>query len=149
MSDLHQRLLHQLDRVKALNTSPSDVSRPLQPSRPHPSRSPGSAVGEILIPALNTEPADELQSAADSRHDNAEQHPDESKNGLIIYPGDEPGVPCEISDLTSAGAKLRLGDDITVPSCFQFTILPDGAVKQAQVCWRDNREIGVRFINKD
>jgi len=149
MTDLHQRLLHQLDRVKALNTSPPDVSRSHQPSRPHPSRAPGADDGQLHIPALNTEAGVDQQTAAETQHDHDEQSPDESRNGLIIYPGDEPGVPCEVSDLTAAGARLHLADDITVPSCFQFTILPDSAVKQAQVCWRGDRELGIRFINTD
>ena len=149
MTDLHQRLLHQLDRVKALNTSPSGVSRSHQPSRQHPSRAPGADDGQLHIPALNTEAGVDQQTAADTEHHRSEHCSDESRNGLIIYSGDEPGVPCEISDLTATGARLHLADDITVPSCFQFSIQPDGAVKQAQVCWRGNRELGVRFISAD
>ena len=149
MTDLHQRLMHQLDRVKALNTSPSDVSRSHQPARPHPSRAPGADDGQLHIPALNTEAEVDQQTITDTRHDPDEQIPDETTSGLIIYSGDEPGVPCEISDLTATGARLHLADDITVPSCFQFSIQPDGAVKQAQVCWRGNRELGVRFISAD
>jgi len=70
------------------------------------------------------------------------------KTGSISYIGGDLNVECEISDLTSSGAKLRLCNDVTIPSCFDLTILPDNTTKKAQVCWRDNQELGIQFIGE-
>ena len=131
-SDLHQRLLHQLDRVRALNTSSADAL----PQQAHASRTVDTDAGGPHIPAL---------SDGKNRHEPRQQV---NKTGSISYMGGDLNVECEISDLTASGAKLRLGDDVTVPSCFDLTILPDNATKKAQVCWRDNQELGIQFIEE-
>ena len=131
-SDLHQRLLHQLDRVKALNT----LSANSLPQSAHASRSVDAGAEHPLIPAMND---------GQSRHEHREQV---HKTGSISYIGGDLNVQCEISDLTSSGARLSIADDVTIPSCFDLRILPDNAVKKAQVCWRDNQELGIRFIQE-
>ena len=131
-SDLHQRLLHQLARMKAINarTADTSVDKPVETSagdRDH---------AQPHIPDL---------SDGKSRVEHRQQV---HKKGLISYVGGDLKVECEIRDLTSSGAKLRLTDDITIPSCFDLTVLPEETARKAQVCWRDNEELGIRFIEE-
>ena len=91
----------------------------------------------LIIPAL---------SDGKSRHEHREQV---HKTGSISYIGGDLNVECEISDLTTSGAKLSIGDDVTIPSCFDLTILPDNTSRKAQVCWRDNKQLGIQFIEED
>lgn len=132
-SDLHQRLLHQLDRVKALNTSSFQSSA----NQGHPSRTGETNAEPPHIPALgNGKTRDEIR-------------PQVQKTGSISYAGGDLDVACEISDLTSSGARLRLAEDVTIPSCFDLTILPGNTSRKAQVCWRDDQELGIQFIEED
>lgn len=132
-SDLHQRLLHQLDRVKAMNAGSAAGA----PKKAHASQSDDSNTVPPHIPAM---------SDGKSRH---EQRAQVQKTGSISYAGGDLNVECEVCDLTESGARLRLGDDVTIPSCFDLTILPDNTSRKAQVCWRDNQELGIQFIAKD
>lgn len=131
-SDLHQRLLHQLDRVKALNTHGANSL----PQKAHASRSADANAAHPHIPAVND---------GKSRNEHREQV---QRTGSISYMGGDLNVQCQISDLTSSGARLSIADDVTVPSCFDLRILPDNTMKKAQVCWRNNQELGIQFIQQ-
>lgn len=147
-TDLHQRMLHQLDRVKALNTSaPGDPPQGAEP-KPHVSQAADAPAEQPNIPAINDQqPVVEQQATfSDDDDDRNEPRPEVLQQGLIAYPGLDQGLQCDIRDLTSAGAKLRLADDVTVPSCFTLTVLPENTSRSAQVCWRDEQELGIQFI---
>ena len=150
-TDLHQRMLHQLDRVKAMNTSPSSRSPQGVEQKTHVSQLAGTDGDQPHIPGVNdAAPGVEPQAGLNvDKEDRSEPRQRVHQQGLVVYAGHEQGVACEIRDLTSAGAKLRLGDDVTVPSCFDLTILPENTSKTAQVCWRDDRELGIQFIERD
>ncbi|MEO1162095.1 MAG: PilZ domain-containing protein [Pseudomonadota bacterium] len=150
-TDLHQRMLHQLDRVKALNTSsPGDMPQNVEP-RPHVSQAADAPAGQPHIPAVNDEqPVAEPQAAfSDEDDDRTEPRTEVRQQGLIVFAGLERGLECEIRDLSSAGAKLHLGGNVTVPSCFTLTILPENTSRSAQVCWRDEQELGIQFIEEE
>ena len=118
-TDLHQRMLHQLDRVKAMNTSPSSRSPQGVEQKAHVSQLAGTDGDQPHIPAVNdAAPGVEPQAGLNvDIEDRSEPRERVHQQGLVVYSGQEQGVACEIRDLTSAGAKLRLGDDVTVPSC--------------------------------
>jgi two-component system cell cycle response regulator len=150
-TDLHQRMLHQLDRVKAMNRSPSSHSPQGVEQRTHVSRLADTAGEQTDIPAVN-DPKPDVEpqvDLGDDKDDRTEPRQKVHQQGLVVYVGQERGLDCEIRDLTQAGAKLRLGDDVTVPSCFDLTILPENTSRKAQVCWRDDRELGIQFIEQD
>ena len=149
-TDLHQRMLHQLDRVKALNTRKATSAARAAEPKPHVSQRADAPEEHPHIPAMQDKApvAEPQQTFSDNDDDRSEPRPEVSQNGLIVFAGQEKGLACEIMDLTSAGAKLRLADDITVPSCFELTIQPENTAKTAQVCWRDERELGIQFIEK-
>lgn len=145
-------MLHQLDRVKALNTTAHPTPPPGVEQQLHVSQSAGAPAEQPHIPAINDERLPVEPQAAnvdDNDDDRSEPRQKVHQQGLVVYAGQEQGVECEIRDLTPAGAKLRLGDDVTVPSCFNLTILPENTSKTAQVCWRDERELGIQFIEQE
>lgn len=151
-TDLHQRMLHQLDRVKALNTSARGNPPQGMEQNPHVSQRADAPAEQPHIPTIKHESPDvEPQAASIDDNDDDRSEPRQAvhQQGLIVYAGQEGDIECEIRDLTQAGAKLRLGDDVTVPSCFDLTILPDNTSKSAQVCWRNDRELGIQFIAED
>ena len=67
------------------------------------------------------------------------------RRGKITYQNFE--IECQVRDLSSTGAKLRLAGDVTVPSCVKLTILPEKITRMVQVCWRDELLLGVRFMD--
>ena len=150
-TDLHQRMLHQLDRVKALNTPPGGNPPQAAEPKPHVSQTADAPAEPPHIPAIHDEQPDIEPQATVSNDEDDRNEPRQEvqQQGLIVFSGQEQGLHCEIRDLTSAGAKLRLADDVTVPSCFNLTILPENTSRNAQVCWRDDRELGIQFLAED
>ena len=151
-TDLHQRMLHQLDRVKALNASARGTAPQRAEHKAHVSQRADAPAEQPHIPAIKDEIPDAAAQTAivdDNDDDRSEQRQEVNQKGLIVYAGQEGDVECEIRDLTQAGAKLYLGADVTVPSCFDLTILPEDTSKKAQVCWRDEQELGIQFITED
>jgi hypothetical protein len=71
------------------------------------------------------------------------------KRGKITYASGNFEVECQIRDLNTTGAKLRLSGEVTVPSCFDLIILPEKIVKKAQVCWKEELTLGIRFIEPE
>jgi len=149
-TDLHQRMLHQLDRVKALNRHKATSAAQDAEPKTHVSQRADAPEQQPHIPAMQDEAPDAKppETFNDDDDDRSEPRPEVSQQGLVVFSGAEKGLACDIMDLTSAGAKLRLADEVTVPSCFELTIQPENTVKTAQVCWRDERELGIQFIEK-
>ncbi len=150
-TDLHQRMLHQLDRVKALNTSRRAApARGVEPQQ-HASQRAGSPDERPHIPAIkeNTPGAGPQEVFTDEDDDRSEPRPEVNQQGLIVFAGQEKGLECEVMDLTTAGARLRLADYVTVPSCFELTVMPENTNRTAQVCWRDEHDLGIQFLDKD
>ncbi|MEO9875684.1 MAG: PilZ domain-containing protein [Anderseniella sp.] len=151
-TDLHQRMLHQLDRVKALNATARGTPPQGAEQKAHVSQRADAPAEQPHIPAIKDEKPDVGTHTAiddDNDDDRSEPRQEVNQKGLIVYAGQEGDVECEVMDLTPAGAKLCLGADVTVPSCFDLTILPENTSKKAQVCWRDDRELGIQFIAAD
>ena len=74
-TDLHQRMLHQLDRVKALNTSPSDYPPWGEEQKPHVSQRAGEPAEQPHIPAINDEKPNVEPQATFSDEDDDRSEP--------------------------------------------------------------------------
>ncbi|MEM9473093.1 MAG: PilZ domain-containing protein [Pseudomonadota bacterium] len=150
-TDLHQRMLHQLDRVKALNTSRAAAPAESVEQQSHAVQHADTSEAQPHIPAINEEmpDAERQEVFTDEDDDRSEPRPEVNQHGLVVFAGQERGLECEVMDLTTAGARLRLADDVTVPSCFELTIQPENTAQTAQVCWRNERDLGIQFVNKD
>jgi hypothetical protein len=159
-------MLHLLDRAKAM-------SGPDAHGRPKPA--PGCELGPVEAMPLDWEPdwyntVPDLMTAEFNGHDS---HPDDPhidtmepdatlqvaghmrqearhkvlRKGKITYSNGNFEVECQVRDLNSTGAKVKLAGDVTVPSCFQITIYPERLTRSAQVCWRNDLVIGIRFLD--
>jgi len=55
--------------------------------------------------------------------------------------------PCMISDMSSTGAKLTIGDDAPIPDEFHLLLSRDGnARRRCRVIWRKGFYAGVKFL---
>ena len=53
-------------------------------------------------------------------------------------------VECVVRNLSADGAKLAFGDTLAVPPKFSLRISGEEP-REAEVCWRSPREVGVRI----
>ena len=52
-----------------------------------------------------------------------------------------------ISDMSSTGAKLTIGDDAAIPDEFHLLLSRDGNARRCcRVIWRKGRHAGVKFL---
>lgn len=52
---------------------------------------------------------------------------------------------CSVRDLSSRGARLSVGDVAWIPSTFKLRILGRDIIADAEVRWRNQNQMGVRF----
>jgi hypothetical protein len=151
-SDLHQRMLHLLDRAKAMS-GPSTAARTVVPSQQPPAslQDESSAYIPDVAPAAEMDQsgsADGITSvSSDPADTRTEARHKVLRKGKITYGNGAFEVECQLRDLNTTGAKLKLSGDVTVPSSFEITIYPEKMSKTAQVCWRDELMLGIRFID--
>ena len=151
-SDLHQRMLHLLDRAKAMSAEPPHAQHePVTPPAPQAATAEPAhpASEDSHVPDVMSDFYDmvmENSTSTDPGNARAEPRQKVLRKGKITYSNGNFEVECQIRDLNSAGAKLRLSGDVTVPSCFELIIYPEKICKTAQVCWRDELTLGIRFI---
>lgn len=183
-SDLHQRMLHLLDRAKTMSaarrpgvapashaplrpdepayTEHSGMSeiRPMQPPVDYgppgggePSPRPdthAAATAHVEVPDLmdDTAPVEfQPETASDDGNTRTEQRQKVLRRGKITWQNGNFEIECQVRDLSSTGAKLKLAGDVTVPSCFTLVIMPEKITRMVQVCWREELTLGVRFID--
>jgi hypothetical protein len=94
---------------------------------PSPENGPGTA-------------SDQADSRTESRHKVL-------RKGKIVFANGAFEVECQVRDLNSTGAKLKLSGDVTVPSSFDITIYPEKVTRTVQVCWREDLFLGIKFID--
>jgi hypothetical protein len=56
---------------------------------------------------------------------------------------------CKIRDISAEGARLMFADASVVPDEFELLILTTGELCKVSARWREGRQIGVRFLEKD
>lgn len=66
------------------------------------------------------------------------------KGGSISFNGGYGAMDCVVRNLSANGAKLVFGDGYAVPARFSLRISGE-ASREAEVCWRNLREIGIRI----
>ena len=68
------------------------------------------------------------------------------KGGTIAFNGRHSTMPCVVRDLSMSGARLQVGQSNGVPDTFELLIDLDGFEAFAEVAWRAQNEVGVRFL---
>ncbi|MGL4287533.1 MAG: PilZ domain-containing protein, partial [Phreatobacter sp.] len=57
-------------------------------------------------------------------------------------------IPCSLADVSETGARIMLGSAADMPQQFELTLTQNGRVtRRCLVVWRDDRALGVRFID--
>jgi len=151
-SDLHQRMLHLLDRAKAMSgpaphVQSGDAGQP--PSTPVPPESPAHIpdLAPVIEPAASPSPANGASTISDQTDSRTESRHKVLRKGKIVFANGAFEVECQVRDLNSTGAKLKLSGDVTVPSSFDITIYPEKVTRTVQVCWREDLFLGIKFID--
>lgn len=92
---------------------------------------------------------DSSQEGADATGEIADRRDAERKRtlqkGQLFYLDSGAAVECLVLDISQAGARLRPTDVLSCPNRFRLRG-PDGAAYHCEVIWRDDQEIGVRFL---
>ena len=53
---------------------------------------------------------------------------------------------CKLSDVSAAGARIKVEESVTLPDHFMLFLSNNGAARRAcRVVWRDAQQIGVKF----
>lgn len=58
-------------------------------------------------------------------------------------------IECVVKNISSHGAKIALGDSLSVPSEFELYIPQKGRSYRARLAWRDATAIGVEFVSAE
>jgi len=64
----------------------------------------------------------------------------------IIYNNRMSTIDCVVKNISPHGAKVALGDEMSVPNEFDLYIPQKGKTFHARMAWRDAASIGVEFI---
>lgn len=67
--------------------------------------------------------------------------------GVIAFDRRYSTVPCQVRNLTQAGAYIRIESTATIPAEFDFSIPVRGRSFRAQLVWRDEEAAGLRFTS--
>lgn len=54
-------------------------------------------------------------------------------------------IDCVLKDLSETGAKLQVGNALSLPERFELQV-PGAPNRQVAVVWRKDRTVGVRFV---
>ena len=67
------------------------------------------------------------------------------KEGRIVTFDNQSIVNCTVRDLSATGARLKCGDQASVPSEFRLQVGNERTMRPAQTVWRRGNEIGIIF----
>jgi hypothetical protein len=66
---------------------------------------------------------------------------------IIAYSGRHITIVAAVRDVSETGARIRVDNPRSVPDTFELLLELDGLEADCEVAWRDDKEIGVRFVN--
>ncbi len=64
----------------------------------------------------------------------------------IITNNHQSTVECRIKNISATGARLVIGDTISVPEAFELEVPQKGRCYNARVVWRTPSETGIAFV---
>lgn len=68
--------------------------------------------------------------------------------GKVVHGEGAFSVDCIIRDLSDSGAKITLGQRVSIPEEVWFIDLKPGIAYQAQVVWRRSPAFGLKFLKR-
>jgi hypothetical protein len=69
----------------------------------------------------------------------------------ILLAPEAPAIPCLVSDISAAGARLQIASADALADQFTLALPLVGDHKDkrlVKVCWRDGKSFGVRFVGR-
>jgi hypothetical protein len=63
----------------------------------------------------------------------------------IVFNNMNSTIDCTIKNISATGAKIELGNTITIPTEFDLDVPARGRVYRARLMWRDSDAVGVAF----
>jgi hypothetical protein len=68
------------------------------------------------------------------------------KAGIIVTNQRRSTLGCTIRDVSSSGARLRLGSVVILPDEFELIFVNDRKIVSVRKCWHTHPECGVVFL---
>jgi bifunctional ADP-heptose synthase (sugar kinase/adenylyltransferase) len=65
--------------------------------------------------------------------------------GLAVLESGEDAFPCTVLDVSSTGARVRVGPERSLPDEFRLVVIRNRTTHKARVMWRRQQVVGVRF----
>ncbi len=67
----------------------------------------------------------------------------------IIFNNHSTTIDCVIKNISRAGAKIELGNSMSIPETFDLEVPQKGRSFRARLSWRNETSIGVEFVEDD
>ena len=67
----------------------------------------------------------------------------------IVYNNQNSTIDCTVKNISHSGAKIELGNTMSIPNAFDLEIPQKGRTYRARLAWRDENAIGVEFIEDE
>lgn len=65
----------------------------------------------------------------------------------IIFNNNSSTIDCTVKNISAAGAKLEVSNTLSIPDAFDLEVPQKGRTYRARMSWRDEKAIGVEFID--
>ena len=65
----------------------------------------------------------------------------------IVFNNRMSSIECHVRNVSPRGAKLIVGEMLSLPQEFDLNVPQKGKTYKASVCWRKGDEVGVEFVN--
>lgn len=67
------------------------------------------------------------------------------KDGKIVMMNNWSVVDCCVRDISETGARLRCNNPGALPNTFRLLLTQDNSIRDAQVVWRREDQMGIAF----
>ena len=67
----------------------------------------------------------------------------------IVFNNHGSTIDCTIKNFSLYGAKVDIGNSVSIPNTFDLEVPQKGRTYRARLCWRDEAAIGVEFIDQE
>ena len=67
----------------------------------------------------------------------------------IVFNNHNTTIECTIKNISTSGAKIEIGNAMSIPETFDLEIPQKGRSHRARLSWRNATAIGVEFIDEE
>ena len=90
-----------------------------------------------------------IQADATDKQEDRRKHPRQRvlKRGRMVFNDGHSTIDCTIRDISTGGARLRVGSEVAVPAVFELVFLESTLRRKVARRWQTGVEIGVEYID--